>query len=118
MNVANCDPSIVSTTEVARLAVHFSSISVGALQEIGELGLTVKSVIRTLLDEPVAVVGGLVVVVVDDAVDDVVDAVALVVEPVELVVGVPLLCPLLQAPSTKTARTATASAAVRPIRGG
>jgi hypothetical protein len=53
---AKCVPSIARSTEVARLAVHFSSTSVGALHETGEAGLTVKLPIRTLPDGLVEVV--------------------------------------------------------------
>ena len=84
MYVANGVPSIERSTDVARLAVHFSSIwVVGALHETGEDGLTVKSLICTVTDCLVVAVCGLVVVVLDFVVDD--DA---VVVGVEGVVGV------------------------------
>jgi hypothetical protein len=97
--VAKGVPSIERSTDVARLAVHFSSIwVVGALHETGEDGLTVKSLIRTVTDcLVVAVFGlavcGLVVVVLDFVVDDdaaVVVGVEVVVEP-DVVVTEPLL---------------------------
>jgi hypothetical protein len=118
---AKCVPSIERSTDVARFAVHLSSISVGALHETGEAGLTVKLLIRTLPDGLVVVVCGLVVGVVEAVLDEVavvVGGAEVDVELLEVVVGLLLLCPLLQPPSTKTPRTATASATVRPIKGG
>ncbi|HEY5172457.1 MAG TPA: hypothetical protein VIK54_12095 [Acidimicrobiia bacterium] len=91
--VANGVPSIERSTDVARLAAHFSSIwVVGALHETGEDGLTVKSLIRTLTDCLVVVVCGRVLVVLDFVVDDdasVVVGVDVVVE-LEVVVTEPL----------------------------
>jgi hypothetical protein len=92
--VANGVPSIERSTDVARLAVHFSSIwVVGALHETGEDGLTVKSPICTVADCLVVAVSEPVVVVLDFVVDDdaaVVVGVEVVVEP-DVVVTEPLL---------------------------
>src|SRR4029079_18421282 len=107
-NVPACTPSIVRVTDFTPLAVHFSSIIVGALHYTGEGGLIVKLVNTTpgltvvLVDGPAVVVvtAGAVVAVVEVDVDD---------EAVEVVVagGTSALSLPLQA---ERARRATRSA--------
>jgi hypothetical protein len=99
---------------VAPVAVHCSSICVGALHT-GVAGLTVKALMLIALGAVVA--GTVAVVVVGAGLDEVVetDAEPVVVEAgtVEVTVvevaGTPPLCPLLQ-PATATATAAGTSA--------
>ena len=90
--VAKSVPSIERSTDVARLAVHFSSIWVGALHDTGEDGLTVKSLIRTDTGCLVVLLCGLAVVVLDGLVDD---EVSVVVGPGVVVVVVVVVAGLL-----------------------
>jgi hypothetical protein len=90
--VAKSVPSIERSTDVARLAVHFSSIWVGALHDTGEDGLTVKLLIRTVTGCLVVLLCGLAVVVLDGLVDD---EVAVVVGPGVVVVVVVVIAGLL-----------------------
>jgi hypothetical protein len=91
--VANRVPSIERSTDVARVAVHLSSIWVGALHETGDDGLTLIPLSSTVTGCLVVAVCGLVVVVLDFVVDD--DAVVVVgaevVVELDVVVTEPLL---------------------------
>ena len=118
-------PSIERLTEVTPLAVHFSSISVGALHSTGEGGLIVKFVNTTgaatvevvaALPTVLVVAGstGVRVVLVDEEIDEEADE-----EVDDVGVGGSLaFFPLLQAPRATIAANEARTRPMRATNGG